>query len=319
MVKKRDILKTIGFWSAIVILVFLILYPFIWMVSLSLRYEIDIFSPSIIPPKITTSEYSQLLGFSKRVGTENSLEELRSLLKDLPKEQAEAIMKKYKGAPKIFPFLRYFRNSLILAGISSLISLLVAVFGAYSFSRLRYPGRGFMRKSILIVYLFGGIVLAVPLYQMVASIGLLSTRTGCMFSLLLIYVMQTLPVSLYMLGNYFRSIPYSIEEAAIVDGATRFGVITKIIIPLSLPVLVTVYIYAFMIGWNEYMFASIFLRGLPKLYTLPFGLNELFYTEHSVWGRMMAASILTAVPVVAMFMIFERYLTSGLTIGGVKE
>ncbi len=319
MVRRRRILKIFGFWSAIVILVFLVLYPFIWMISLSLRYEIDIFAPSIIPPKPTFSEYSQLLGWSKEIGTENSLKELKSLLKDLPKEKAEAILKRYKGAPKVFPFLRYFRNSLILAGVSALISLLTAIFGAYSFSRLRYPGRGAIRKSILIVYLFGGIILAVPLYQMVASMELLSNGIGCMISLLLIYVMQTLPVSLYMLGNYFRTIPYSIEEAAIVDGATRFEVITKIIIPLSLPVLVTVYIYAFMIGWNEYMFASIFLRGLPKLYTLPFGLNELFYTEHSVWGRMMAASLLTAVPVIAMFMAFERYLTSGLTVGGVKE
>jgi multiple sugar transport system permease protein len=110
-----------------------------------------------------------------------------------------------------------------------------------------------------------------------------------------------------MLGNYFRTIPETIEEAAIIDGSSRFGVIWRIIIPLSLPAIITVYIYAFMIAWNEYLFASIFVRAYPQFHTLPIGLNEIFYSEHAIWAKMMAASVLTSIPVVALFMLMQKY------------
>ncbi len=136
--------------------------------------------------------------------------------------------------------------------------------------------------------------------------------------LVLTYLAFTLPVSLYMLGNYFRTIPAEIEESAMIDGCTRTGVIWRVIIPLSGPALVAVFIYAFMIAWNEYLFALVFLISPEKL-TLPRGLAELFNTQHYIWGRMMAASLLTAVPVVSLFLALERFMTAGLTVGGVKE
>jgi multiple sugar transport system permease protein len=130
---------------------------------------------------------------------------------------------------------------------------------------------------------------------------------------------QTLPVSLYMLGNYFRTIPVSIEEAAMIEGSSRFGTIWRIIIPLSLAAIVTVFIYCFMIAWNEYLFASVFLKNYRELYTLPMGLKALFTSKNAIWDRIMAASVLTATPVIILFMAIQKNLAGGLTAGGVKE
>jgi multiple sugar transport system permease protein len=167
--------------------------------------------------------------------------------------------------------------------------------------------------------MFGGILILIPMYQMAVKSGLASTETGTFISILIIYMVQTLPVSLYMLGNYFRTIPYSIEEAAMIDGCTRMGPIWRIIVPLSLPALSTVFIYAFMIAWNEYLFASVFLKSYKELYTLPIGLKSLFVSKNAIWDRIMAASVCTAIPVVAMFMLVQKNLVGGLTSGGVKE
>jgi multiple sugar transport system permease protein len=226
--------------------------------------------------------------------------------------------------PKIIPnnptiehyqgVLIYFKNSLIVAFLSAGIGIVIAIFGSYSFARLEYTGRGVIQRGVLMVYMFGGVLLVIPLFQMISKLGLFDTRT----SLIITYIVQTLPVSLYMLGNYFRTIPESIEEAAIIDGCSRFEVIYRIVLPLSAPAIVSVFIYAFMIAWNEYLFASVFINS-SSLRTLPLGLNQLFYTQHYVWGRMMAASVLTAVPVIILFLSVERFITGGLTFGGVKE
>jgi len=264
-----------------------------------------------------------LLGLVKSIREEMSQEEqqMMELIKDLPPEQQEAFLAEIGAQRKkeTFPFIRFFKNSLFLAGISAFISLIIAIFGAYSFSRLEYKGRGMIQRSVLVVYLFGGTILAVPLYQIFVKLGLFGSGARSYIALVIIYVVQTLPVSLYMLGNYFRTIPYSIEEAAIIDGCSRLQTIFKVVVPLSLPAIITVYIYAFMIGWNEFLFASIFVRPYPEYYTLPIGLNELFNSAHAIWGKMMAASVVTALPVVIMFTMMEKYLTGGLTVGGVKE
>ncbi|TYB96785.1 MAG: carbohydrate ABC transporter permease [Kosmotoga sp.] len=323
MVGKKSPLKTIGFYLLVIALVIFVGYPFAWMISISFRYDSDAFDHGIIPEKPTLTQYKQLLGFEQSLRDQLSTEaeQFLKLIEDLPKEQQEEILKQ-KGLLKSeasFPFIRFFRNSLFLAGLSALATLIVAVLGAYSFSRLRYSGRAFLQRGVLVVYLFGGTILAVPLYQIFVKAGLTGNGPKSFLALFIIYVVQTLPVSLYMLGNYFRTIPYSIEEAAIIDGCSRIQTIFRIVIPLSLPAIITVYIYAFMIAWNEYLFASIFVRPYPNFYTLPIGLNELFYSEHAIWGKMMAASVLTAVPIIIMFTVMEKYLTSGLTIGAVKE
>jgi multiple sugar transport system permease protein len=122
-----------------------------------------------------------------------------------------------------------------------------------------------------------------------------------------------------MLGNYFRTIPFSIEESALMEGCSRFGTIWRIIIPLSISAIITVFIYSFMIAWNEYLYVSVFLKSYKDLYTLPIGLRALFVSKNAIWDRIMAASMLTAVPVVVLFMTIQKNLISGMSAGGVKE
>ncbi|QTA38323.1 ABC transporter permease subunit [Thermosipho ferrireducens] len=247
----------------------------------------------------------------------SQLDKIHVQIKELEQQKERILVEKATE----FPFLKYLRNSLMFAGIAALLSLFFAILGGYAISRLKFRGRGVLQRSVLIVYLFGGTVIMVPLYQMAVKLGILSTPFGASVYLIVVYVIQTLPVSLYMLGNYFRTIPYSIEEAAIIDGCGRFETIFRIVLPLSAPAIVTVYIYAFMIGWNEYLFASAFLnlKSYKELFTLPLGLNAFSQSAHSVWGRLMAASLVSAVPIILIFGLMEKYLTAGFTAGGVKE
>ncbi len=320
MVKKKSLLRSTGFVLFILFIVFFVLFPFIQMLSTSLKYQWDWGNPSLIPRKINLEAYKELLNIGQ---AEKSLpDSIKNLLKNTPnltKTQKNRIIARYKDTGNVFPFFEYFKNSLILAFTAAALSGIIAIFGAYSFSRIQYRGRSTIQRSVLFVYMFGGIVLLIPLYRIFVKLGFLSTPTGTFLTLIVIYMVQTLPVSLYMLGNYFRTIPYSIEEAAMIEGLGRFNIILKIIIPLSLSAIITVFIYSFMIAWNEYLFASIFLKGFKNLYTLPMGLTALFTSKNAIWDRIMAASMLTAIPVIALFMVVQKNLAGGLSEGGVKE
>jgi multiple sugar transport system permease protein len=269
---------------------------------------------------INLEAYKELLN----IGSELKAvpESVRVLLEEseqLSGAQRKAIISKYQDTGDVFPFLAYFRNSVLVAMLASFVSVCFAILGAYSFSRLKFRGRSVIQRGVLFVYMFGGILLLIPLYRIFAMFGLLSSPSGTMASLIIVYVIQTLPVSLYMLGNYFRTIPFSIEEAAMIEGLSRFGALLRIIIPLSLSAIFTVFIYCFMIAWNEYMFASVFLKNFKELYTLPIGLKTLFVSKNAIWDRIMAASMLTAIPIMVLFMAIQKNLTSGLAAGGVKE
>ena len=216
-------------------------------------------------------------------------------------------------SPETFPFVTYFKNSLIISVITAGMSVVVATFGAYSFARLNYPGRGLFSRGVLLVYMFSGILLVVPLFQIIVWMGLVDN----LGSLVVTYLVQTLPVSLYMLGNYFRSVPPEIEEAAMMDGYSRLEVIFRITLPLSAPAIVAVFIYTYMIAWNEYLFASIFLTTRTN-FTLPIGLDALSSGFHQVWGQIMAASLLTSIPIIIMFVYLEKYMVEGLTFGSVE-
>jgi len=320
MVKKKSFLKSAGFFIFILFIIFFVLFPFIQMLSTSLKYQWDWGNPSLIPKEINWGAYKELLNIGQ--SEKNLPDSIKSLLKNTPnltKAQKNKIISRYKNTGNVFPFLEYFRNSLILAFTAAALSGIIAIFGAYSFSRMQYRGRSTIQRSVLFTYMFGGIVLLIPLYRIFVKMGFLSTRTGTFTALIIIYMVQTLPVSLYMLGNYFRTIPFSIEEAAMIEGLGRFSIITKIIIPLSISAIATVFIYSFMIAWNEYLFASIFLKGFKNLYTLPIGLKTLFMSKNAIWDRIMAASMLTAIPVIVLFMAIQKNLAGGLSEGGVKE
>jgi multiple sugar transport system permease protein len=320
MVKKRNIVKSTLFFLLIMAILFFCLFPFAQMLSLSLKYSWDWGNPSWIPSKVNLEAYKELLNIGGSLkDVPESVRLLLSESPDLTETQKEAILSKYQSTGDVFPFLKYFANSLMVAFLASLISVSLSILGAYSFSRLVFRGRSVVQRGVLFVYMFGGVLLLIPLYRIFAASGLLDTPAGTVVSLIIIYVVQTLPVSLYMLGNYFRTIPYSIEEAAMIEGLGRFGIIIRIIIPLSISAIVTVFIYCFMIAWNEYMFASIFLKSYKGLYTLPIGLKTLFVSKNAIWDRIMAASMLTAIPVMILFMSIQKNLTGGLAAGGVKE
>lgn len=319
MVKLNKKLKKTGFYLLVIMIVLYSVFPFIQMLSISLKHQWDWGNPSLIPMEINLDAYKELLNIGQ--DEKNIPESIQKLLKntpDLTEAQIQNIKDKYKDTGNVFPFLKYLKNSLVLSISAALLSLFLAIFGAYSFSRLKYKGQSLIQRGILFVYMFGGIILLIPLYKVAVSLGFLSTRVGTFLALLVIYMIQTLPVSLYMLGNFFRTIPYSIEEAAMIEGSSRFGTIWRIIIPLSASAITTVFIYSFMIAWNEYLFASVFLKGYKELYTLPMGLKTLFMSKNAIWDRIMAASMLTALPVMALFISIQKNLAGGLSDGGVK-
>jgi multiple sugar transport system permease protein len=280
MVTRSPFVNRIIFYSLLTMTVVMTVFPFLVMLSSSFKTSEDQLTipPQLIPQHITWEHFRDVLD------------------------------------PDVFPFLLYFKNSLTVSLITAGLSILIGTLGAYSFARLEYKGRSVIQKMVLIIYMFSGVLLVVPLFQMVAKVDLYDTK----ISLIVTYLVLTLPVSLYMLGNYFRTIPEALEEAALLDGLNRFQVIYKVVLPLSTPAIVTVFIYVFMIAWNEYMFASVFIISEENM-TLPLGLSKLFFTKHYIWGRMMAASLLTAIPIVALFMLLEKYIAGGLTVGGVKE
>ncbi|UOR13617.1 carbohydrate ABC transporter permease [Halobacillus amylolyticus] len=215
--------------------------------------------------------------------------------------------------PAIFPYLHYLQNSFIVSVTASVISVGIAIFGAYALSRLNFRGRLAINASFYTVYMFSGILLVVPLFKVIAGLGLYDTKT----SLIIVMIVQTLPTAILMLNSYFETIPKDLEEAAKIDGLNRVKVIFYIIIPLSFTGIVSVFVYCFMVAWNDFLFASIFFSGAEN-FTLPVGLYALFSTPDYVWGRMMAASIITALPVVIMYAISENLIKGNVTDGGVK-
>ncbi|HDR14938.1 MAG TPA: carbohydrate ABC transporter permease [Desulfobacteraceae bacterium] len=212
-----------------------------------------------------------------------------------------------------YGFLEYISNSAYVSAATVILSVTLATIGGYAATRLRFRGRAFMSYSILVIYMFPAIVLIIPLYVAFSWMGLRDS----LHVLILVYLAQTLPVALYMLRSYFRSLPVEIEYAGLTDGCTRFGVIWRIIIPLSAPALATVALYTFMIAWNEFLFAFMFLDS-PEKFTLSRGIVQLAGSVHLSKQLVMAASVLVTFPIVILFLAFERHLVRGLTAGAMK-
>lgn len=210
-------------------------------------------------------------------------------------------------------FLRYIGNSAYVSGITVILSVALATLGAYAVTRLRFRGQAWMSYGILLIYMFPAIVMAVPLYVLLSKLGLRDS----VHVLILVYLAQTLPVALYMLHSYFRSLPVEIEYAGLTDGCTRLGVIRHIVLPLSAPALATVALYTFMIAWNEFLFAFMFLDS-PEKFTLSRGVVQIAGSVHLSKQLVMAASVMVTLPILVLFFVFERFLVRGLTAGAVK-
>ena len=273
------------FIFALVLFMFLsvILFPFYWMISSSFKTYAEIGGrhPVYIPSELRWDAYQELFGY--------------------------------------WNFGRNIINSFLVAIPTALIAVVLSTMGAYASARLSFRGKNVMLNSILIIYLFPGILLIIPLFAMLAKIGAaigfeVQDNLGI---LVFTYLAQTLPVALYMLANYFRTIPEEIEQAALIDGCTRSQVIWKVTLPLSVPALVSVVIYTFMIAWNEFLYALVFLND-RDMFTMPIKINTIFNDPTPRPHVVMAASTIMTIPIIILFLAMERYLTEGLAAGGVK-
>jgi multiple sugar transport system permease protein len=211
-------------------------------------------------------------------------------------------------------FLVFMRNSLLVALGTVAITLLVAIPGAYAVSRLQFFGRRQVSGLFLAVYFFPSILLAVPLFVFFTRIGLRGSLAG----LLIVYVAQIVAVSIYMLRNYFDTIPVSLEEAAAIDGATRLQVMRKISLPLAMPSIVSNGLFIFMLAWNEFLFALLFLVERRDAWTVSLGLSQLSGSIEVPTTILMAGSVILTLPIIVLFFASERLLTEGLTAGAEK-
>ncbi|MGV9347990.1 carbohydrate ABC transporter permease [Streptomyces spiralis] len=212
-------------------------------------------------------------------------------------------------------FVKFLLNSALVSLGTVALTLLAAVPGAYAVSRLKFFGHRQVSALFLAVYLFPATLLAVPLFVIFARMGLSSSLVG----LAIVYVAQTVPVSIYMLKNYLVTIPYSIEEAAALDGCSRLQTVRKVILPLALPSLMATGLYIFMIAWNEFLFALLFLAADPDKWTVSLGLAQLSNGIEVPKTVLMAGSVVLTIPVVVLFFAAERLLTEGLTSGADKS
>jgi multiple sugar transport system permease protein len=270
-------------WLVIATLVVVTLFPFLYMVLLSVRpIEEALQNPGRLwPADWTVSTYREVL---TSVGDGGQ------------------------------GFLRFLGNSAMVSVAATALTLLVSIPGAYAVTRLRFVGRRQVHFLFLSVYLFPSILLAIPLFVLFTRLGLRGSLAG----LTIVYIAQTVPVSIYMLRNYLATIPESLEEAAAVDGYSRLQTIRKIILPLAAPAVMANALYVFMIAWNEFLFALLFLVENRDDWTVSLGLAQLSGGIEVSKTVLMAGSVVLTLPIVIIFFAAERLLTEGLTAGADK-
>jgi ABC-type glycerol-3-phosphate transport system permease component len=210
-------------------------------------------------------------------------------------------------------FLTYFINSITVAGGATLLTILVAVLAAYAITRFRFRGREFVARTMLFTYMFAPIMIVVPFYIMMRSAGLVNSHLG----LILSYTTFSLPFSMWMLRSFFQSIPLELEEAAMIDGASRPKAVALIIVPMALPGVIAVSIFTFIVAWNDYLFARV-LIGADELKTLPVGIQDLYESTVTDWGMVMAAGVVVTIPALVFFVAVQRYLISGWGAGAIN-
>jgi multiple sugar transport system permease protein len=269
---ERSVLRVLR-WVAIAFFLIATVFPFYYMVLLSLRPLEDLIRDpgSLGLGEVTLNAYREVLRPVSQGG---------------------------QG------FVRFLVNSTLVSAGSMLVALAVSIPGAWALARLPFAGRRQISALLLAVYLFPAIVLTVPMYALFTQIGLRGSLAG----LALAYIAQTVTVVVYMLRNYFEAIPASVEEAGLMDGLTRLGVLRRITFPLAAPSVMATGLFVFVVAWNEYLFAWLFLAGRPDHWTVSVGLAQLVDAEGPTTVRM-AGSVVITMPIVLLFLLFERLLT----------
>ena len=270
----RQLLLTLAAWAVVLAVIF----PLVWMVVISVKPQAELFRipPSFLPDAITFEHYWRLL--------------------------AET------------PFLTYFRNSIVLAVSTTAVVIVVATLGAYSLVRFSYPGRETLAQLVLFTYLLPSVVLIIPLYLMMVSVGLANTIA----SLVIAYTTFALPYALWLLRSFMAGIPEDLESAALVDGASRIGAFWDVIFPQALPGIISTALFTFILAWNEYLYALVLVNS-DQSRPLTTGVMNMLITSFNIeWSLLMAASVMMSLPLIVIFTFLQGYLTSGFGAGGVK-
>jgi trehalose/maltose transport system permease protein len=271
--------KTTLFYAFVIIIVLQALFPFYYAIITSFKTGTALFEITYLPNDYSLQNYKDVL---------------------------------FKGNGT---FIQNFMNSVFVASITVAVALLLAITAAYALSRVRFRGRSLLLMTILAVSMFPQIAVLAGLFEVIRGLGIYNTSWALIFS----YTIFTLPFTVWVLTTFMRDLPIEIEEAAIVDGATPWIIIRKIFMPLMWPALVTTGLLAFIAAWNEFLFALTFTSSNDTR-TVPVGISLLSgSSEHEVpWGLIMAASVIVTLPLVALVLIFQKKIISGLTAGGIK-
>jgi multiple sugar transport system permease protein len=275
--ERADRLRQVGLWVGVAAVVIFCLFPFYWLINTSLKTGSDLSSANLLPPSPTLDNYTSIFEDSA--------------------------------------FTKALRNSAIIAGSVTALSLLIGSFAGYALARLHLPFKFLILAILLSISTFPPIAIAAPVFEIWTDIGLYNTYLG----LILPSLAFGLPLTVYILASFFRDIPKELEEAALIDGATRFQAFRKIIIPLGAPGVVTAGLLVFIFAWNEFLFA-ITLTSTPDRRPVPAAIA--FFTGSTQFelplGTISAASVVVTIPLIVLVLIFQRRIVAGLTAGAVK-
>jgi ABC-type glycerol-3-phosphate transport system permease component len=207
----------------------------------------------------------------------------------------------------------YFRNSIVIAAVTVLVDIVIASLGAYSLTRYRYPGKDALANLTLFTYMFAPIMIIIPVYMLLKEVGLANTHLG----IVLAYLSISLPFTLWLLRAFFQSFPVDLEHAAWVDGASRLQGLVHVVVPQALPGVIATSVFAFVVVWNDYLFARVLLNE-RSLMTMPVGLQDMYESTIVDWGLLMSGAVVVTIPAVVFFVAVQRFLIKGWGMGAVK-
>src|SRR5499426_357793 len=276
MTTQRRAVKFIGNVLLLLMLLWTAI-PFYWMIATSVKHDKEIYGyeATLIPQQPTLDNYATVF--------------------------------------RETPYLMYLRNSVVVAVGSTVLSMIIAVLGAYAIARLNFPGRAMVARGLVFTYLVPTSLLFIPMFAMMSMLRL----TDSLHGLIIAYLGFDVPFCTWLLMGYFKSVPFDLEEAARVDGCNRVGALVRIVLPMSLPALVVVTFFSFTHAWNEFLYAHVF-TSTTSARTVTTGLVNFMSQDVFFWGPLMASTVMSALPPVLMFLVFQRWVVKGLTLGGVK-